>query len=785
MGCFVGRISNIILRFRLLAVFAGCAPVAMAQQAPISYDGTVVPPALQGPFVSDPEVIALLDKVDPRGCEYSGPLVFGCLIQANAKNPQHFGDSISNPFSLDIARIIVDTIKGDLGVETNGDGTPQPLPENFLTSPASRVQLVGIVNRMDRQFVREQIPGHAGHDGCGEISVIYRFAYLRPDGAVGSRLPVTMNVVFPAVPTSKPPGMGSCAEVAQRWLDEIQQPPGRSGSAIAAGLQDPATGVLAGIVGQDIFRIELNMQAYRIAASADRTGGEPGKLQYGLGSTAKYIIRVFRWDPKLGLFFVSHLNNQIDRSRLLGSATGDENSCTRDPYILDRGEFLAWLTDPKVLDDIDRGTLTVPLKYLACRAVSGSPGGQYRSLNQPFWEARTDAEQIVSDDEIKQALQDYLAQSPNPFSFMKSVDDVRTRLNDLTCSGCHQTRAIAGFHFPGADPADTPSFNAVLLPGSPHFYGDQPRRMEILEAFAAEGSATYRQLANSYAARPLNRFAGDLEHTNLIGGWGATCLANWSAIGTQRQWGCAPELQCKPLFSSAGAPSVGTCVPKSGQFQIGDAMQVGRIESAGFGVDRYTRMPEVKAGMTLLDPPSVPVGKVNPYYVAHQEWYQGKTVAATSWATAATLRDARTGGFPGGMLRYSECVGLPDEATCGLTAVTGFNDCIGDPASKITDCFVRYTAYAGLRACDAATPCRDDYICLRPIGYTASNGVAKFKEREKAIPGDPPQFAYGEQQPDFAWLNRDGGKGDQRGYCMPPYFVLQFRLDGHPNLPAP
>ena len=31
-----------------------------------------------------------------------------------------------------------------------------------------------------------------------------------------------------------------------------------------------------------------------------------------------------------------------------------------------------------------------------------------------------------------------------------------------------------------------------------------------------------------------------------------------------------------------------------------------------------------------------------------------------------------------------------------------------------------------------------------------------------------------------AWLGRNDGKGDPRGLCIPPYFVFQFRSDGHP-----
>jgi hypothetical protein len=778
----VHRLFSSLLVVTLVALFLGGSFVSTAQQAPVSYDGSIVPDALRGPSISDPEVLAILGRTDPRGCAYSGPLVFGCLIQANAENPQVFGEEITNPFNLDVAELIVETIKGDLDVATNGDGGPQRLPEDFLTSPFSEVQLVGMVNRMDRQFVNEQIPGHPGHDGCGEISVIYRFAYRQADGSRGSRLPVTMNVVFPAIPPSNPAGASTCPEIAGRWLDEIKKPEGRAAATVAAELQDPANGILASISGQDIFRIELNMQVYRILVSSDRTGTDPEVLRYGLGSTAKYIIRVFRWEPRLKMFFLSHLNNQIDRARLLGIETGDENSCTREPYKTSREEFVAWLTSPSVMEDIDRGTLNIPLKYLACRAVSGSPGGQHRSLNQPFWEAPGIKEQIISDVEIEQALRAYRAQSRNPFSFMKSVDDVRTRLNDATCSGCHQSRAIAGFHFPGADPVSTPPFNAVLLPGSPHFYGDQPRRMRILEAFDARGAATRYELANSYAARPLNSFGPLLEKTNLIGGWGATCLVNWQKIETQRQWGCGANLLCKPIYSSDNVPNLGTCVPDLGDFQIGDAMQFGFIESKTFGHDRYKRtFPTVVNGNTLIAPPASPTAGINPYYVAHQEWYEGQNARVTSRQTAAILRDAQTGGFPGGMLRLSECAGLPEEATCGLTAISGFNTCITNGNLAINECFTRFTGYAGLRACDAATPCRDDYICLRPIGYTMANGVDRFENRANAIPGTPSEFAFGEKQPELAWLARNGGKGDQRGYCMPPYFVLQFRVDGHPD----
>lgn len=96
----------------------------------------------------------------------------------------------------------------------------------------------------------------------------------------------------------------------------------------------------------------------------------------------------------------------------------------------------------------------------------------------------------------------------------------------------------------------------------------------------------------------------------------------------------------------------------------------------------------------------------------------------------------------------------------------------------MSQCFLQKTSYAGMRACDAANPCRDDYICLKPMGYTAKNAKGLFDARRAAVSYDPEDF--GQKAPDDAFLTRYGGKGDPRGICIPPYFVFQFRSDGHP-----
>ena len=140
------------------------------------------------------------------------------------------------------------------------------------------------------------------------------------------------------------------------------------------------------------------------------------------------------------------------------------------------------------------------------------------------------------------------------------------------------------------------------------------------------------------------------------------------------------------------------------------------------------------------------------------------------------------------MLRLAECKGLPAEATCGLTASSGFSSCIakigeGNEFYDLDKCFKYFTSFGGVRACDVASPCRDDYICLKPIKYDSTT----FEKRKKRLttapyfphvtgrPYDP--NAYGQQKPDNAWIFRN----DQRGFCLPPYFVFQFRSDRHPK----
>lgn len=97
-------------------------------------------------------------------------------------------------------------------------------------------------------------------------------------------------------------------------------------------------------------------------------------------------------------------------------------------------------------------------------------------------------------------------------------------------------------------------------------------------------------------------------------------------------------------------------------------------------------------------------------------------------------------GFPGGMCSGG-CEGLGPDEVCGSIAVLqGFNDCLARGKKAFTDCLSENVRPGALARCSEHQPCRDDFICAR----TASG----------------------------------------EGACIPPYFLFQLRVDGHPVPPT-
>jgi hypothetical protein len=117
------------------------------------------------------------------------------------------------------------------------------------------------------------------------------------------------------------------------------------------------------------------------------------------------------------------------------------------------------------------------------------------------------------------------------------------------------------------------------------------------------------------------------------------------------------------------------------------------------------------------------------------------TIERAPCATGAVC-DTNEVGFPGGMCATACSSPGPDGVCAGIPILTSFNACLARN-EPFEGCIAANTRPASVRGCDPRNACRDDYICA------GAPAVAR---------------------------------GQGKGACMPPYFLFQLRVDGHPSL---
>lgn len=392
-----------------------------------------------------------------------------------------------------------------------GDGFAFQLFDRALFESSDvRFALAGIVNRMDRAYVAP--------NNCGEIRLIYRLTRtdVPPIGenAVSQRLPMTLNLVLKAKGDGNDASL-SCREIARRWLATASAPP-------TMDKLFGKDGPLDLIDARNIDRIETNLQIAHAPKSAVRD------------FRTDYLLKVF--DSAAKRFDEAPLENQIDRDRILA-----DEGLKRD--------FKAWLLDPKHFAELDRGTLLVPDRFLATGAVAPTPiGFDISDLQPEFGMVQGEGEAgnaVFSEGDVVGALQKAAADGTK-LQNIQSLAGFERRLNDVTCAGCHQTRGIGGFHFPGVDWMAAKPSNSTVVPASPHFFGDQPRRRDILASFR-DGKAP--DFSRGFSNRPQRRAGAELAGTEYSDGWGAHCYLPGAKPADSdrsfRGWSCAEGLACQ------------------------------------------------------------------------------------------------------------------------------------------------------------------------------------------------------------------------------------------------
>jgi hypothetical protein len=496
--------------------------------------GSLLPHAVQGAAlergtaITDPYVLRALDgerfglgrMIEPAG-PADVPLTNDGLFALPSMAPVR--RAIDDEFDRYVARHQANLANGTIGVGPSF--AFQLFDRTLLYSGQSRFVLAGVVNRMDRVYVAP--------DSCGEIRLIYRLTRTtaEADEGASARLPMTLNIVLKAQGDA---AATTCSGIARRWLDAGESQ--LSGAELAARLNSK-DGLLDSIKRENIDRIETNLQIAHAPKSATRD------------FRTDYLLKVFRLNAQR-VFEEAPLENQIDREKIFADAG------------LKR-EFRAWLLDPKNLADLDRGTILVPEKFLATGAIAATPVGFAPSNLQPafgFVQADGYGNEVFGEGEVVAALKKAAARGI-AFENIRSVAGFERRLNDMTCSGCHQTRGIGGFHFPGVDwTAEKPS-NSTVAPASPHFFGDQIRRRDILTALRDGAPPDY---SRGFSNRPQLRGGAELAGTEYDDGWGAHCYQQKPKGADNdasfRSWTCAEGLACQPI---GNASRMGMCFVKS------------------------------------------------------------------------------------------------------------------------------------------------------------------------------------------------------------------------------
>jgi hypothetical protein len=513
------------LLFTILVLLCGLVPARAVET-----------PALErGAAITDPLALRELDR---------GRFAIGRMMwpERSTDTPLSSGQLFALPSMAGVRTALDDEFdryitrhKAALPNETIGVGAGygfQLFDRAALYSDDARFLLAGIVNRMDRAFVSPE--------NCGEVRLIYRLTRTAPAGEdeASPRLPMTLNIVLKAKTAGST--AVTCAGIARRWLATGESP--LTGTELATRLS-AAEGPLDLVRPENIDRVETNLQIAHAPKSAVRD------------FRTDYLLKVFRLDPATRSFEEAPMENQIDRERILA----DEN--------LGR-DFKAWLLDPGHFGEFDRGAILIPERFLARSAIAVTPAGFEPSELQPTFGLvqgeGAAAKPLFGESDIVTALRKAADTGATAVN-IRSVAGFARRLNDVTCSGCHQTRGIGGFHFPGVDWMAAKPSNSAVVPASPHFFGDQVRRRDILTSFTSGSSPDY---SRGFSERPQLRtrpeFSGELAGTSHYDGWGAHCYLQAAKAADNdpsfRNWSCATGLACHAVRNTS---RIGMCFVKS------------------------------------------------------------------------------------------------------------------------------------------------------------------------------------------------------------------------------
>ncbi|MBU8897794.1 hypothetical protein KRR26_19440 [Corallococcus sp. M34] len=449
---------------------------------------------------------------------------------------------------------------------------------------------------------------------CGQLRLIYRLS-LQPQGRPVVRLPLTINVIRP-LPMG--PG-GSCKAIARQWLAL----PENASERIAA---------VARLVTQlpPMSRLETNFQNLHGPGTPDAD------------DHAEYVLRSF--DVR---------SDRLVPRLLLNTPRADLNP-------MEQKALADWIA--KSFLDIDSGRAVIPDRFLATRAISVSPRGLSRPANRVF-------------SALFKAELDSGAFASLPYANAKRVRSPRgllRRLDGFTCTGCHQSRSVAGFHLPGEERDPNQTFNALAVGVSPHLHEELGWRSRMLASVAAGTSFT--------EPRPFP------ERASSAGIYGSHCGLGDPSFA---DWTCMAGLECRDSHHD----EVGFCAPT--MRTAGDACENARVVAR----------PGASGDQIVADSPEVCQGQppdAIPCIANHYGFPRG-------FCSVACAR-------PGARWGSSVCTSM---------LVSSYEQVCFPLDEPIEECVRKRGLVAGMasRACSVDEPCRDDYGCGRYPGSAPGTGA--------------------------------------------------------------
>jgi hypothetical protein len=614
-----------LLGAALLVASCGSAkrpPIAEPSE-PVSPPAPSVEPVRTSPPAPTPPLVAVVEpaalaELSRQGFTL-GELAVG--VKATTTSELARNPGMKSIFTA-LARDVTETASAQPPARVTSSDGIRIFDVEWLASPEMSFELVGVFNRIDRRAFYDST--------CGEVRFLYRLAFRTQHGGetMASRLPLMINVVF-LTPGER------CAETAQAW----RAPPSAKGAELANWLA--TTGPLSPQRRErwTLKSIEADLQRLRIQSFSHPTLA--GHIEYGM-----FVFHAT--DETRTKFAPAPMENMPDVAALKKDAKR-------------RTELLAYLKKPEILTAIDTGVLRLPDRFLAKHATSVSPRGLERPQNRPFQQLFAPSD--FADVELANT------------STIRSGAALLRRLEGASCTGCHQSRAIAGFHFVGEDGPDELRGAALLRGSSPHLIDDLQRRRTYVDRVAL-GEAPDEQ-------RPIP------ERQGVGQGFGAPCGLGDPGFA---DWTCAEGLHCQKLEDA----EVGIC---TGEPALASPCEYGKlVTSSRPQSDHVTDMVRPGCGGGLSC-------------------------------------DTNKSGFPLGACA-GRCSSGADTSCADFVDTDALQVCLRQK-KPYAACNAQSMIHPGMRACDDARPCRQDYVCAR---------VGK----------------------------------EPVGACVPPYFMFPLRLDGYP-----